>query len=112
MCYWFRDRNKECVQTEEYRLFSLTVYVLPVESSKVQLQCVFLRLCSSPGSQVLPVKILPVVGQALIMLYVWTDATHSSWQKQRHSSHFTELHTSQGNQTRMNTLTSYVYLLQ
>lgn len=34
---------------------------LPVESSEVQLQCVFLSLCGSPGSQVFPVKILPVV---------------------------------------------------
>lgn len=63
---------------------------LPVESSEVQLQCVFMRLCGSSGSQVLPVKILPVVWQPLIILYIWADATHSPWHKGRHSSHFTE----------------------
>lgn len=63
---------------------------LPVESCEVQLQCVFMRLRGSSGSQVHPVKILPVIRQALIILYIWADATHSPWHKGRHSSHFTE----------------------
>lgn len=69
---------------------------LPVESSQVQLQCAFIRLRGSSGSQVLPVKIFPVVRQALVMLYVRTDATHRAWGKGRRSSTGTELHTSQG----------------
>lgn len=79
---------------------------LPVESSEVQLQCVFLSLCGSPGSQVFPVKILPVIWQALIMLYIWTDATYSPWQKRKilqslqWASHFT------------GTVTFYVYHIQ
>lgn len=45
----------------------------PVEGREVKLQRGLQRGCSSASSQVSPVDSLPVIGQALVALYVWTD---------------------------------------
>lgn len=51
---------------------------LPVESSEVQLQK---RRSVSSGSQVLPVKILPVVRQSFVTPYKRAEVTRCPWQE-------------------------------
>lgn len=45
----------------------------PVEGREVKLQRGLQRGCSSAGPQVSSVDSVPVVGQALVGLHVWTD---------------------------------------
>lgn len=47
----------------------------PVEGREVKLQRGLQRSCGSANSQVSSVDRLPVVGQALVGLYIWTDGT-------------------------------------
>lgn len=69
-------RSWQCQQMARGNVHKLEKEVdSPVEGREVKLQRGLQRGCSSASSQVSPVDSLSVIGQALVVLYIWTDGT-------------------------------------